>query len=193
MSDTRNPPLDLALLEGMSTMMNMPSASHLIDVKEFAANTPSFLLPERPKKLAMDSEKEHPQIAEAEEDDIEEVEEDGLIDGSEDVDQAKDVAHAQTAPTAKKRKQDSDFEEWLEKNQREVNAASKVELTNRLDKVSISRLLEDSSKQKIITSPREYQIDLYERAKEENTIVVLDTGMMMLYLSMRSAFVTNVL
>ncbi|TWU71113.1 Dicer-like protein 1 [Metarhizium rileyi] len=29
---------------------------------------------------------------------------------------------------------------------------------------------------KIITSPRQYQIDLFERAKQQNTIVVLDTG-----------------
>lgn len=28
----------------------------------------------------------------------------------------------------------------------------------------------------IINSPRQYQLDLFERAKESNTIVVLDTG-----------------
>ncbi|KAM0263012.1 hypothetical protein ACHAQJ_001390 [Trichoderma viride] len=153
--------------------MNEPPVSHLIDVNDLSASPPSFILPQRPKELAV----EHPQITEATKDYTDGVDEsDGLVDGSEDVDQAKDVAHAQKAPTAKKRKQDLEFQEWLEQNQREVNAASKVDLANRLDKISTSRLLEDSAKQKIITSPREYQIDLYERARDENTIVVLDTG-----------------
>lgn len=29
---------------------------------------------------------------------------------------------------------------------------------------------------RIINSPRQYQLDLFERAKESNTIIVLDTG-----------------
>lgn len=34
-----------------------------------------------------------------------------------------------------------------------------------------------SEAMKIIGTPRQYQIDLFERAKEKNTIVVLDTGL----------------
>ncbi|EFY96289.2 dsRNA-specific ribonuclease [Metarhizium robertsii] len=33
-----------------------------------------------------------------------------------------------------------------------------------------------TSHQRIVTTPRQYQIDLFERAKEQNTIIVLDTG-----------------
>lgn len=102
-----------------------------------------------------------------------------LEDIVEDEEQKKDDDQAQEAPAAKNRKQDMKFQEWLEKNQKEVLKASKADMDSRLerlDKISIEKLLRGSS-ERIIASPREYQIDLYERAKNENTIVVLDTGM----------------
>ena len=34
--------------------------------------------------------------------------------------------------------------------------------------------------QRIITSPREYQVELFERAKQQNTIAVLDTGKLLI-------------
>ncbi|KAM0464501.1 hypothetical protein ACHAPV_002327 [Trichoderma viride] len=101
-----------------------------------------------------------------------------LEDVGEDEEQKKDDDQAQEAPVAKNRKQDMKFQEWLEKNQKEVLAASRADMGSRLErleKISIEKLLRGSS-EKIIASPREYQIDLYERAKNENTIVVLDTG-----------------
>ncbi|KAH8125046.1 hypothetical protein LI328DRAFT_156050 [Trichoderma asperelloides] len=70
------------------------------------------------------------------------------------------------------------FQQWLEKNEREVLAASREDMGSRLErleKISVEKLLKGST-ERIIASPREYQIDLYERAKNENTIVVLDTG-----------------
>jgi endoribonuclease Dicer len=93
--------------------------------------------------------------------------------------QMKDDDQAQKAPAAKNRKQDMKFQEWLEKNQKEVLKASKADMDSRLerlDKISVEKLLRGSS-ERIIASAREYQIDLFERAKNENTIVVLDTGM----------------
>lgn len=102
-----------------------------------------------------------------------------LEDVGEDEEQKKDDDQAQEAPVAKNRKQDMKFQEWLEKNQKEVLAASRADMGSRLErleKISIEKLLRGSS-ERIIASPREYQIDLYERAKNENTIVVLDTGM----------------
>lgn len=102
-----------------------------------------------------------------------------LEDVVEDEEQKKDNDQAQKAPVAKKRKQDMKFQEWLEKNQKEVLKASKADMDSRLErleKISVEKLLIGSS-ERIIASLREYQIDLYERAKNENTIVVLDTGM----------------
>lgn len=102
-----------------------------------------------------------------------------LEDVGEAEEQKKDDNQAQKAPVAKNRKQDMKFQEWLEKNQKEVLRASKADMDSRLerlDKMSVEKLLRGSS-ERIIASAREYQIDLYERAKNENTIVVLDTGM----------------
>lgn len=44
------------------------------------------------------------------------------------------------------------------------------------NKQSVKWLIKDSGSQEIISSPREYQIELFERAKTQNTIAVLDTG-----------------
>jgi endoribonuclease Dicer len=44
------------------------------------------------------------------------------------------------------------------------------------DKQSVKWLIKDSGSQEIISSPREYQIELFEKAKTQNTIAVLDTG-----------------
>lgn len=44
------------------------------------------------------------------------------------------------------------------------------------DKQSVKWLIKDSGSQEIISSPREYQIELFERAKTQNIIAVLDTG-----------------
>lgn len=44
------------------------------------------------------------------------------------------------------------------------------------DQLSIRNLMSKQESTVIITDPREYQVELFEKAKKENIIAVLDTG-----------------
>lgn len=55
----------------------------------------------------------------------------------------------------------------------EVKAAVKSAADEEL---SIRSLMSKHESAVIITDPREYQIELFEKAKKQNTIAVLDTG-----------------
>lgn len=56
----------------------------------------------------------------------------------------------------------------------EVKAAVKSAADEEL---SIRSLMSKHESAVIITDPREYQVELFERAKKQNTIAVLDTGL----------------
>lgn len=47
---------------------------------------------------------------------------------------------------------------------------------NNVNGMPVTEIVRQSQSQQILNSPREYQVELFERAKERNTIVVLDTG-----------------
>lgn len=158
--------LEAASSPVMLTPADQPLVAHATTAVDLTAKPLDIVLPERPKDSTSEALEEHSQITIALEDD----------DEIEDVDQSEETSDAQKAPIAKKRQQDLAFQDWLVKNQMELTENSKADLESHLDKLSISRLYEDNAFQKIITSPREYQIDLFERARDENTIVVLDTG-----------------
>ena len=44
------------------------------------------------------------------------------------------------------------------------------------EELSIRNLMSKQESAVIIADPREYQIELFEKAKQQNTIAVLDTG-----------------
>ncbi|KAL7957438.1 hypothetical protein V8C34DRAFT_325108 [Trichoderma compactum] len=166
MSDSGGLLLEAASSLVMLTPADEPLVAHAITVVDPTVKPSDIGLPVRPKDSSSEALEEHPQMTISQED----------ADEIEDVDQSDETSDAQKAPIAKKRQQDLAFQDWLVKNQRELTAKSKEDLDSHLEKLSISRLYQESAYQKIIMSPREYQIDLFERARDENTIVVLDTG-----------------
>ncbi|KAK1759415.1 hypothetical protein QBC47DRAFT_437129 [Echria macrotheca] len=81
----------------------------------------------------------------------------------------------QPAQVSQKRRADlSAFDLWIEQNQNSLSKRAKIPLVN--DKYSAQALVRNFENRKIITSPRDYQLELFERAKVHNTIAVLDTG-----------------
>ncbi|KAK6348851.1 Dicer-like protein 1 [Orbilia blumenaviensis] len=95
-------------------------------------------------------------------------------DSDEDPDDAVIVTHTRRAAKAQ---QKATFEKWFTKKAHDIetNPKNLSEGSKDNELVSIKELLSNTAKT-IITDPREYQIELFERAKTTNTIAVLDTG-----------------
>ncbi|KAI9152201.1 Dicer-like protein 1 [Paramyrothecium foliicola] len=75
----------------------------------------------------------------------------------------------------KKRLDSAAFAAWVRDSQDEIaSAAKEIASSNKLE--ALPRFDKPAADMKIIAKPREYQNDLFERAKEKNIIVVLDTG-----------------
>lgn len=91
---------------------------------------------------------------------------------------------AESAPTkqqdSQKRKirQKDTFDEWFTENVEELITSGQrtAAQSEKDDELTLRQLMEKQESQRIIASPREYQLQLFERAKLENTIAVLDTG-----------------
>lgn len=73
--------------------------------------------------------------------------------------------------TERRLREDSVFTQWLTARQ------SRVCKDRPVDSAGVTSEVQTSEIKRIITSPRQYQLELFEMAKKQNTIVVLDTGM----------------
>jgi endoribonuclease Dicer len=76
----------------------------------------------------------------------------------------------------RRRADNAKFQSWLERHQAEVVKTVQKSQTGEPAYMSFARMIKQNETKKIIASPREYQIELFERAKQKNIIAVLDTG-----------------
>ena len=81
----------------------------------------------------------------------------------------------------RRRAQNIKFSAWLAQKAEQVtqnNTQEIIEAAKKADDeiLSMRSLMAKQESAEIITSPREYQVELFEKAKQQNIIAVLDTG-----------------
>jgi hypothetical protein len=90
------------------------------------------------------------------------------------------VRPEQPRKTTERRRADNMlFQSWLKTNQNKLSKKKTLYDQKDPEYMSAARLVRDNENKRIIATPREYQIELFERAKSKNTICVLETGRIM--------------
>ena len=90
----------------------------------------------------------------------------------------QDVAAKTPKISERRRLQSAKFSAWLSQRKEKITKEEVQAVINNADEdtLSIRSLMAKQESTAIITSPREYQLELFERAKKQNIIAVLDTG-----------------
>lgn len=105
-----------------------------------------------------------------------------ITHGDGEIGEEEDRSPQQTGPTKqtlRKKRQEAIFTTYRKKfeidlGDKDVNPSNESSQAEHLE--SLRDLSAQQSTAKVIDSPREYQMELFERAKKQNTIAVLDTG-----------------
>jgi endoribonuclease Dicer len=90
----------------------------------------------------------------------------------------------------KKRSDIAVFDLWIEENREQISRGPNRSISVP-DEMPVAGLVGDFEGGKIIASPRDYQVELFERAKEKNIIAVLDTGESLFFFSFGDCRNTN--
>ncbi|RDA87011.1 hypothetical protein CP532_6707 [Ophiocordyceps camponoti-leonardi (nom. inval.)] len=80
------------------------------------------------------------------------------------------------APSARKRRGDAAFQQWIIESQK-----TPTDQVRSVDRFTTANLIEHNEDKRIIASPREYQTELFERAKDRNLIITLIAALLLRY------------
>ncbi|KAK8235709.1 dicer-like protein 1 [Phyllosticta capitalensis] len=106
------------------------------------------------------------------------LDEDVEVEGDSDSDEDDLPISSQAKDSAERRRaQNAAFNSWVAQKAEQVTETEvKEALKTTNDEVLSVRNMLAKQETSVISSPREYQMELFERAKEDNVIAVLDTG-----------------
>jgi len=84
----------------------------------------------------------------------------------------------QAKPGSRKREQYATFNSWFSQQAKQIsqNIIGQTMKTEDEEALSLRTIMARQESERIIASPRDYQMELFEKAKQENSIAVLDTG-----------------